>query len=63
MVISLHTYTTYCIVQIKIVSSKHTWCVGCGATIPACGLRVARASLAAVTSLVRRAITRHAASC
>lgn len=41
----------------------HTWWLGCGATIPAWGLSVASASRAAVTSLVRRAITRHAASC
>lgn len=37
---------------------------GCGTVvIPACGLRVAKASLAAVTSLLRRAITLQAASC
>lgn len=41
---------------------------GCGipagaGAMPAWGLRVASASLAAVTSLVRRAMTRQAASC
>lgn len=36
---------------------------GAAGAIPACGLSVARASRAAVTSLFRRAITRVAASC
>lgn len=37
---------------------------GCGTVlIPACGLSVAKASLAAVTSLFNRAMTLHAASC
>jgi hypothetical protein len=34
-----------------------------GVAAPACGLRVASASRAAVTSLLRRAMTRQAASC